>query len=491
MERLINTLRVRLTSVVLVINVALVPLLYLGVTSIVQDGYTDLFVNFVRSYSKLVADELEASGPDQFDRHVVELLDSVMLTGQVQFAEVVDGQRKIHGTLSSLAPRNSRRDDFYFGDQGDEIYYLSHSIKRPDRTVVLHLGFDESPTLERIQMAKRRILIAVLTFTAFSIAVAIWLSAVIARPMVRLQEAAKRVAGGDVRVQLQMSSSIREVQELNHHLERMRQELVGTNERLEREMQEREALEQKRLDLERKLLHRERIATIGTLAGGIAHEFNNIMTPILLYSQVALHDAQPESALARDLTRIIAAAHRARSLVNGILTFSREMDSRDPSVFNLHPIVDEALVLLRAIVPANVEITFQPQPGDASVFGDPSLLHQVVINLCTNAYQAMRTAGGVLALELRMVTDPPDKEVQAGRYVLLQVRDTGHGMDQSVLDHIFDPFFTTRDVGEGTGLGLSVVHGIVTAMNGVITVESQVGRGTMVKVYLPAAEAGS
>ena len=256
-------------------------------------------------------------------------------------------------------------------------------------------------------------------------------------------------------------------------------------------MQEREALEQKRLDLERKLLHRERIATIGTLAGGVAHEFNNIMTPILLYSQVALHDAPPESALARDLTRIIAAAHRARSLVNGILTFSREMDSRDASVFNLHPIVDEALVLLRAIVPANVEITFQPQPEDASVFGDPSLLHQVVINLCTNAYQAMRTTGGILALELRVVTDPPDKEVQHGQYVLLEVRDTGHGMDESVLDHIFDPFFTTRDVGEGTGLGLSVVHGIVTAMNGVITVESQVGRGTIVKVYLPAAEAGS
>ena len=488
MERLTASLRVRLTSVVLVIHAILVPLLYWGVASIVQDGYTDLFVNPVRAYSKLVADELEATEPAHFEQRAAELLDSVMLTGQVRFAEIVDGERRIHGTLSAALPVAERRDDFYFGDQGDEIYYISHPVKRPDRTVTLHIGFDEEPTLGQIRTAKRRVLTAVLLFTAVSIAVAMWLSAVIARPMVRLQEAAKRVAGGDVRVHLEMRSSIREVQELNHHLERMRQELVGTNERLEREIQERKALEQQRLDLERRLLHRERIATIGTLAGGVAHEFNNIMTPILLYSQVALHDAQPDSALARDLTRIIAAAHRARSLVNGILTFSREMDSREASWFAPRPIIDEALVLLRAIVPANVEITFQAQPHPAAVFGDPSLLHQVIINLCTNAYQAMRTAGGTMALNLEVVDNPSNSEVPPGRYVLLEVGDTGHGMDEGVLEHIFDPFFTTREVGEGSGLGLSVVHGIVTAMDGVITVESRLGSGTMVRVYLPAAD---
>lgn len=487
MERLTASLRVRLISVVLVIHAILVPLLYLGVSSIVQDGYTDLFVNPVRSYSKLVADELEASDTAQFERRAVELLDSVMLTGQVQFAEIIDGQRRIHGTLSSAAPDPNRRDDFYFGEQGDEIYYISHAIKRPDRTVVLHIGFDEGPTLERIRTARQRVLGVVLLFTAVSIAVAIWLSAVIARPMVRLQEAAKRVAGGDVRVQLQMSSSIREVRELNHHLERMRQELVGTSERLQQEIQERAVSERKRLDLERRLLHRERIASIGTLAGGVAHEFNNIMTPILLYSQVALHDAPPDSALSRDLTRIIAAAHRARGLVSGILTFSRGMDSHEGSSFYLHPIIDESLALLRAIVPANVEITFHAEPEEAPVFGDPSLVHQVVINLCTNAYQAMRKGGGTLALLLSVVSDPPDSSVPPGRYVLLEVRDTGHGMDENVLQRIFDPFFTTREVGEGSGLGLSVVHGIVTAMNGVICVESRVGSGTMVRVYLPAA----
>lgn len=487
MERLINSLRTRLMSVVLVINAVLVPMLYLGVSSIVQDGYEDLFVNPIRSYSRLVADELEAVDAANFDQRATELLDSVLLTGQVVYAEIIDGSRRLHGTLPSLVSPAGRRDDFYFGDQADEVYYISHPVKRPDRSIVLRLGFDESPTVQRIKKAKQRVLLAVLAFTAASIGVSLWLSAAIARPMVRLQEVAKRVASGDFRVQLRMSSSIREVQELNHHLELMRRKLVGTNERLEREMNEREVSEAKRLDLERRLLHRERIATIGTLAGGIAHEFNNIMTPILLYSQVALQDVPAGSALAADLTRIVAAAHRARNLVNGILTFSREMDLHQATVFAVRPTIEEALGLLRAMVPANIEITFEAQPDEVPVVGDPSLLHQAVINLGTNAYQAMSPSGGRIAIKLSTLRNPPKSQVNPGDYVLLEVSDTGHGMDESVLSHIFDPFFTTRDVGEGTGLGLSIVHGIVTSMGGVITVESTVGTGTMVQIYLPAA----
>src|SRR4030088_942715 len=213
------------------------------------------------------------------------------------------------------------------------------------------------------------------------------------------------------------------------------------------------------------------------------------MKPILLYSQVALQDAPADSALALDLTRIVAAAHRARSLVNGILTFSREMDLQQAAVFALRPTIEEALDLLRAIVPANIEITFEAQPDDIPVVGDPSLLHQAVINLCTNAYQAMSPSGGRIAVKLGSVRNPPKSQVIPGHYVLLEVSDTGHGMDESVLAHIFDPFFTTRDVGEGTGLGLSIVHGIVTSMGGVVTVESIVGTGTLVQIYLPAAAA--
>jgi signal transduction histidine kinase len=328
---------------------------------------------------------------------------------------------------------------------------------------------------------------AMAAFVMASIAVAVWLSVVIARPMVRLQEAAQRVAGGDTRAQLHVGSSIREVQELNYHLEHMRRELVGANERLSREIREREVSEQKRLDLERQLLHRERIATIGTLAGGMAHEFNNIMTPILLYCQLALEEASADSALAEDLTRVIAAAHRARSLVTRILTFSREMDSQQPTVFPLRAPVEEALALLRAIVPANVEIALDAPDETLPVLGDASLVHQVVINLCTNAYEAMRRSGGRLAVTLEAVDNPPESQLGPGRYHVLQVSDTGHGMDQAVLAHIFEPFFTTREVGEGTGLGLSVVHGIVSSMGGAIAVRSATGRGTTFRVYLPAA----
>jgi signal transduction histidine kinase len=485
MERLVSSLRVRLIGVVLVILAALVPPLYLGISAIVRQGYAERFVNSLRAYSRLIADELETLDARDFDQRAVALLDSAVLSGQVVFAEIRDGSRTLSSSIATPPLNVPARDDFHFGDQGDQTYFITHPLNRGDHAVLLRLGFDEVPTIERIAAAERSVLLALGAFVAASIAVAVWLSWVIARPMVRLQEAAQRVASGDTDTQLHVGSSIREVQELNYHLEHMRRELVGTNVRLSQEIREREVSEQKRLDLERRLLHRERIATIGTLAGGMAHEFNNIMTPILLYSQLALEGVPADSALAKDLTRVIAAAHRARTLVTRILTFSREMDSQQPTVFPLRAPVEEALALLREIVPANIEIAFNAPAEALPVLGDASLVHQVVINLCTNAYEAMRRSGGRLAVTLAAVENPPESQVSPGCYHVLEVSDTGHGIEPAVLAHVFEPFFTTREVGEGTGLGLSVVHGIVRSMGGVITVHSEVGRGAMFRVYLP------
>src|SRR5262249_2712551 len=151
-------------------------------------------------------------------------------------------------------------------------------------------------------------------FTLVSVALAIWLATRLARPMTHVQTAARRIASGDVHSRIEFASSVFEVRELTRHLESMRRELVGTNERLAREMLQRAAAEAERRSLEERLRHRERIATVGTLAGGIAHEFNNIMTPILLYAQNALDEVPADGALAEDLRRVISAAHRARSL---------------------------------------------------------------------------------------------------------------------------------------------------------------------------------
>jgi len=485
MERLINSLRGRLLGLVLVINAALAPLLYLGVSAIVEDGYAERFVNSVRSYSHLVADQLEVEDADDFDARAAYVLDDVVLSGQVVFAELTDGERRIHSSIGSLSTPIPRADDFHFGEHGDRAYYISHTIKRGAHSVVLRLGFDESPTLEQIGAAKRRVLATILVFAIASILVAMWLSAVIARPILHLEAAARRIAAGDVRVPLEMRSSIREVRSVNRELEHMRRELVGTSERLQNEIREREVSEEKRLELERRLQHRERIATIGTLAGGVAHEFNNIMTPILLYAQVALATVPAESPVAADLKRIVAATHRARSLVTRILTFSRAMDSQEVTVFRLRATLDEALALVRAVVPTNIEIVVEALE-DVPVRGDPSLLHQVVLNLCTNAYQAMGGGGGRLCIRLG-ATDDPERTGGAGRYALLEISDTGHGMEKAVMAHIFEPFFTTREVGEGTGLGLSVVHGIVTSMGGSISVESAPGAGTTFTIFLPAA----
>ena len=165
------------------------------------------------------------------------------------------------------------------------------------------------------------------------------------------------------------------------------------------------------------------------------------------------------------------------------------MDLQQPRIFSLRPVVEEALALIRATVPANIEIDVAIGEEEAAVLGDPGQLQQVVTNLCTNAYQAMRRSGGRLAVRVATVENAADASVPPGRYVLLEVSDTGHGMNEDVLAHLFEPFFTTRDVGEGTGLGLSVVHGIVTSMGGVISVESVEVRGTVFRVYLPAATA--
>jgi signal transduction histidine kinase len=190
------------------------------------------------------------------------------------------------------------------------------------------------------------------------------------------------------------------------------------------------------------------------------------------------------------LRRVVASAHRARQLVTRILTFSREIGSGSSSPVRVGPVVDEVLGLLRAVVPANVEIIRGPGRDDPMIIGDAELIRQLTMNLCTNAYQAMQPAGGVLSVDLTQASQPLDVRVSPGDYLVLEVADTGHGMDEQTRARIFEPFFTTREVGQGSGLGLSVVHGIATGMGATILVDSEPGRGSRFRVYfrVPTAE---
>jgi CheY-like chemotaxis protein len=228
---------------------------------------------------------------------------------------------------------------------------------------------------------------------------------------------------------------------------------------------------------------------IGTLAGGIAHDFNNILFPIMGYTEMTLKNLPDDSRIRRNLEGVLKAATRAKDLVRQILAFSRHTDLKQKYLM-IQPIIKEALKLLRATLPATIEIREDINKECGPVFASPTQIHQIMMNLCANAYHAMRETGGVLEVKLTDIRLGPEDipfypAVSSGSYLKLSVSDTGHGMTKDIMEKIFDPYFTTKDTGEGTGLGLSVVHGIVRNHNGHITVYSEPGKGTVFHIYLP------
>jgi len=248
--------------------------------------------------------------------------------------------------------------------------------------------------------------------------------------------------------------------------------------------EERRRLEEERSGLERQLRQAQKMEAIGTLAGGIAHDFNNILQAIVGYADLG-RDTLPEDHLTRRyLDHILSGAKRASDLVNQILTFSRQSESHC-SPCALQPVVKEALKLLASILPATIEVHADVDPACPQAVADPTQIHQVVMNLATNAYHAMDEVGGTLAVSLAAY--PAAATGGPPEWVRLTVRDTGCGMDADTQERIFDPFFTTKEVGKGTGLGLAVVHGIVADHQGRIDLRSAVGHGTTVTIDLPVA----
>lgn len=266
-------------------------------------------------------------------------------------------------------------------------------------------------------------------------------------------------------------------------------QLTRANKDLKKEIEIRKHHEKEKTKIESQLLQLQKMETIGTLAGGIAHDFNNILTPILGYTEMAIEELSDDSTLKYDIEQINNAATRGKDLVQQILTFSRQVDF-DKRPLQLHLVIKEVLSLIRASFPSNVEIVQELDENCGTVLADSTQMHQVIMNLATNAYHAMMGKGGVLKAKLSSVeissgNHDSHSGIKPGTYLQLTIADTGHGMNKQTLDRIFEPFFTKKEVGTGSGLGLSVVHGIINNYNGAIKVESRPGKGTEVRIYLP------
>ncbi len=233
----------------------------------------------------------------------------------------------------------------------------------------------------------------------------------------------------------------------------------------------------------------QKLEAIGSLASGIAHDFNNILTPVMGYAELVLHSTAKEDSLYEYMSEVLQASHRAKDLINQILTFSRKSE-QERMRLRISTVIKEVVKLVSSTAPENITFTHYLKAASDGVLANPVQMHQVLMNLCVNAMHAMKENGGPLVIRTDNITIEKDSEsgLESGKYLRIDVQDSGCGMDIAVSERIFDPFFTTKAPGEGTGMGLAVVHGIITGMNGSIVVESAPGRGTCFHIMLPVVE---
>lgn len=468
MARLMLPLSARAVAVVLAVHAILLPLLYVELDKIVRETPAETFTDYVRSFTRHHADELSTGHIPMTDASLVQFLDWIMLSGDVTYARIRLGDRSLQSTIESSPPAALLPpEDFSFDADRDRVYSISASFEAGERPGKLDLGFDEGPTLERIREARQRIIAVFCAYIVVIVGFAILLARSLARPLQELRLVSQRIASGNVSENLAIKTGIQEMSELAGDLDKMRRELVGMNAQLRQ---------------------KQRLETVGTLAGGIAHEFNNVLIPIILFSEAALDTLAPPHPARPMIERVLGAARRAGDVIGKILAFEGRQNPATFAAMDIAPAVEEALRLFRALCPSSVELRTRIAKDCHFVMAESTLIVQVVLNLCTNAYQALPQTGGVVEVavaNLQVAQDPPPG-LTAGDYVELTVLDQGHGMDAATLERIYEPFFTTREVGQGTGLGLSAVHGIVQSLGAVVRVESNPGQGSNFRVYFPA-----
>ena len=276
--------------------------------------------------------------------------------------------------------------------------------------------------------------------------------------------------------------------ELEIRVKERTKELEEANLKLANELKERKKVEKEREEISKLLRQSQKMEAIGTLAGGISHDFNNILAAIIGFTELSLAEAKDNPLLKDRLEKTLSASNRAKELVRQILTFSHQTEY-EKKPLQLKKIVTEVLTLLQTSMPTNIRIE-KNLKSNAYILADQTQMHQVVMNLCTNAWHAMKETGGTLCLRLNdTVISSKDllnfPGLIPGPYLMLSVQDSGCGIRPEIIEKIFDPYFTTKDKNKGTGLGLSIVHGIVTKLNGAVTLDSQIGKGSKFSIYLP------
>lgn len=260
-----------------------------------------------------------------------------------------------------------------------------------------------------------------------------------------------------------------------------------------RDVTEQKEAEEEKLKLEARLVQSQKMEAIGTLAGGIAHDFNNILSIIIGYTELSLHQIKPSEKAESALREVLKAGERAKDLVKQILTFSR-MKKSDLSPVSIENIINDSLKMIRSFIPTTIEIR-KKISASGKVFSNPTQLNQIMLNLCSNASHSMDKTGGVLEIGLEKIEitgqDMPDElDLEPGDYFRITVSDTGKGIPEEIMERIFEPYFTTRETGGGTGLGLSVIHGIVKSHNGTITCRNNPDGGALFEIYLPETRTG-
>lgn len=478
---------------VLLMHAVLLPVLFYGMIRVVRTAQEEVFIDHVRIYSRVFADLLQTSEAPRTDEEIIAHLDSTILGGRCVHAAIKMDDRRLYSTVMDSDDGGNFVEDFQFNDHDDNVYYLSTPVQLGASLAVLELGFDEEPTVLEIEGARITIRNIVLAYLLVSVIFAILLSNVLSKPLRRLRRDSRLIASGDYARHISTRSTIFEIAELSRDIEHMRSTLVGVNARLEAEIASREQAESERRRAERHLRHAHRLQSIGTLAGGIAHEINNVLLPILLYTDLALEDLPQDSPVRPNLERVVKLAKRAKGLSEQILTFGRQSGDAMVVVPDLAPLVDEAMSMVRALIPASIEIVLNIERPVGPVLCNPNEVQQLLVNLCSNAYKSLLKGVGRVWIGLENCSVSAKaaenfSRLQAGNCVRLSVSDDGEGMDSATIERMFDPFFTTRAVGQGTGLGLSVVHGIVVSHGGEVVVSSEVGAGTSIDIYLPRVD---